>query len=445
MKRNPTTIAKKYNFILEPFGENAKLFLGTCVCGTKGVNSYGMLSSGKFCINDKCVYFQKQKRIKRQEMEIIAKNKGCEILSVVGTGIRAIIECKCSCGFPQKLSWRRFSTEKWCKHFSCKFRGRLKNITLELLKAWFDFENYMYDVDIEYTSSGNNSHLQKYALLCPENHPFEVTPERWIKGARCEICHGNGRTLSYIEIKEFYEKHGCAIIYTEKDYTGNVSNRYVPYMCPKGHVINNITKNVFNTRINTGLGPCSICRTAGRDRKKEHEKSAETCFERYGVRNPIQHKPFFCKQRKSALKKKYILPSKKVIFLQGYEPRCLRILLQKYNEDQIDIDTIPEIPYLNPDTGKMCKYNADFYIPSENTLIEAKSTYWLNHSFERNKAKFLACRDQGYTLILYVFDDKELLYTKIYSPGKTTLFPGEKQQRILYIPAHPAKLIFPDE
>jgi hypothetical protein len=256
----------------------------------------------------------------------------------------------------------------------------------------------------------------------------------WVDNSRCLVCEGNGRSLNYKDLVRFYEEQGCKLIYTEKEHKGNVTINKVPYICPEGHIIKNLTKNTFNNRINLNLGPCKECRENGRNRKAEQKKSKITCMERYGVPFVSQHKPIFLKQRIGSLKRKeYTFPSGKINFVQGYEPRCLDILLNFYEEYDIDLDNIPTVKYINPVKNKESVYHPDIYIPKDNLLIEVKSTYWLKKELIRNEAKFKACVNSGYSLALYLFDEKELLYIKTYnSDGTLTMCHGI-----------PAKLIFP--
>jgi hypothetical protein len=98
--------------------------------------------------------------------------------------------------------------------------------------------------------------------------------------------------------------------------------------------------------------------------------------------------------------KEYLMPSGKVVKIQGYEPQVLTELLKTYSEDDIVIG----VKEMNKEIGKIeyeyegskHTYYPDFYIKSENKIIEVKS-HW-TYLFHKNKnlAKEQACLKQGF-------------------------------------------------
>jgi len=161
------------------------------------------------------------------------------------------------------------------------------------------------------------------------------------------------------------------------------------------------------------------------------KKREETSIERYGCKNAMQNEevknkykqgcinsfgyenPYHCsKISEKALKnahllKDYILPSKKVIQMQGYENFGMDELLfvEKIDENDIVISRkkVPEIWYKDKD-GKEHRYYVDFYIPRQKRCIEIKSSYTLkkDNVFEKQQAM----KDAGYQCEIWVFDDK---------------------------------------
>ena len=111
----------------------------------------------------------------------------------------------------------------------------------------------------------------------------------------------------------------------------------------------------------------------------------------------------------------------KIITVQGYENRCLDILLSEYKEEEIiaEDEYIPVITYIKPETQKISKYYPDIYLPNHNTIVEVKSDYTLNKEYKRNIEKFKATVKTGYNLLLYVFNEQKLLYKKLYSINGT--------------------------
>lgn len=79
--------------------------------------------------------------------------------------------------------------------------------------------------------------------------------------------------------------------------------------------------------------------------------------------------------RQNTKYKKYETPSGQCWNVQGFEPFALDELFKKYKENEITIDRqdVPRIKYL--EDGKNRYYFPDIYIPSENLIIEVKSSW----------------------------------------------------------------------
>lgn len=143
------------------------------------------------------------------------------------------------------------------------------------------------------------------------------------------------------------------------------------------------------------------------------EKIKETCLRKYGVKNPMQNEEIFKKNKSASLssRKIYIFPSGRSVFVQGYEPRCLDILLQVHSEDDITVDPVemPIIRYFNPVKNKLCRYYPDIFIKSKRIIVEVKSDYTYKREECVNRAKFNKVIRLGYQFELYVFGKKELI------------------------------------
>lgn len=107
--------------------------------------------------------------------------------------------------------------------------------------------------------------------------------------------------------------------------------------------------------------------------------------------------------------KKFIFPSGKIVYIQGFEDMYLSVLLTEFPEEEILV--CEETPYYVPYFwyGKTRKYLPDFFIPSENLFIEVKS----DHTFSRTKAlerktraKLKACNELGYNTRLVVYKSR---------------------------------------
>jgi hypothetical protein len=132
------------------------------------------------------------------------------------------------------------------------------------------------------------------------------------------------------------------------------------------------------------------------------EKYVETSIEKYGTRHPRQDSNIFSASYSSFFKKKdYVLPSGKVVKVQGYENIVLdELFSQGYLEEDILItdnniqDKIGMIFY--EIHGKVRRYFPDIYIISENKIVEVKSDYTFNLRLDTNYAKRDACISAGF-------------------------------------------------
>lgn len=157
--------------------------------------------------------------------------------------------------------------------------------------------------------------------------------------------------------------------------------------------------------------------------KECREKVRQTVQERYGVDNVSQLEEIKLQKEETCLKnhgvrhinqsgkynfgynyKDYILPSGKIIKIQGYENYLLDELLKEYDESDIltERKSMPELWYIGTD-GKEHRYFPDVYVPKTNTIYEVKSEYTLNDNRKRNELKFQSVRDAGYNFILKVY------------------------------------------
>jgi len=135
---------------------------------------------------------------------------------------------------------------------------------------------------------------------------------------------------------------------------------------------------------------------------KVKEKIKQTNLERYGFENVMQSGLFSFGYKYYD----YVLPSGKIIRLQGYENYLLDELLETYGEDEILYrrQDMPIFMYIYKD--KKHRYFPDFFIPSTNTIYEVKSEYTLDADYEKNMLKFKAVKNTGYNFELVVIDPK---------------------------------------
>jgi len=130
------------------------------------------------------------------------------------------------------------------------------------------------------------------------------------------------------------------------------------------------------------------------------QKLSNIIFEKYGVYYPAQNDDIYQKMLKNGLR---IYKFKETdIYYQGeYELD----FLDRYF-DLIKIKRGNSIKYIF--NNKECIYFPDFYNDKLNLIIEIKSSYWYDKHKDKNIAKQLACKEQGYNFIFIVNKNYEI-------------------------------------
>ncbi len=145
--------------------------------------------------------------------------------------------------------------------------------------------------------------------------------------------------------------------------------------------------------------------------KLRNLKSTITFFKKYKVHNAQQVPEIHEKTQKNRYKfKDYILPSGKIVHVQGYEDKALKYIFTNnlYGEDYIILNrkNMPEIWYFKDD--KQHRYFPDIFIPAENKIIEVKSNYTLWSSKTVNYQKRDACLKLGFLFEFWIFSGDQL-------------------------------------
>ena len=126
---------------------------------------------------------------------------------------------------------------------------KIKELTIELITNWFIFENYKYLSFHNESNTRLSDSCVRFDLECPNNHKFNINVSNWKNGSRCNIC----------KLQKYYNENNCTIVYDPITFPDNTTIHIVPYKCSYGHLIDNLTKNCFNARINQKLEPCAKC------------------------------------------------------------------------------------------------------------------------------------------------------------------------------------------
>lgn len=149
-----------------------------------------------------------------------------------------------------------------------------------------------------------------------------------------------------------------------------------------------------------------------------------TCLVKYGVENYFlrpESRELISQRmaRGNASIKPFVLPSGKTVGLRGVEHLALTRLLETLKEDDIIVHDayapleIPILMYINVNEHK-ASYYPDIYIPSQNRIIEVKSTWWFDGTggdkyagrLENNMRKRQAALDAGYKFEFWIMSNK---------------------------------------
>ena len=144
-------------------------------------------------------------------------------------------------------------------------------------------------------------------------------------------------------------------------------------------------------------------------------KRAKTCLERYGG-HPNQNIEVQAKSEANSYHYKvYMMPSGNLVKYQGYENLAIDELVQLYEEEDICIgrSNIPTITYYINDTKHV--YFPDFFIKSENKIIEVKSEWTITIERGNVEEKAQATVKAGYKYEIWVYNgNKKKVETKVY-------------------------------
>ena len=242
----------------------------------------------------------------------------------------------------------------------------------------------------------------------------------------CQLKYGFNHPSQVQSIKDKIKKT-CQLKYNNDTYLGSSTcSEKTKQTCLKKYGVENpmkyseiskktsYTKSKYTVEKKKEIADKSIktCRekyntdyTFQTDNNKN--KTIETYQNKYGVNHPSQVEHIFKKQQISKFKI-YILPSGKKIKIQGYEG----IYLNEYFKDgkleeNIIIhptqDVVGKIWYKDSSDQKR-RYYPDFYIPTENKIVEVKSVWTMKKELEKNLLKEKACIEYGYNFEFKIYN-----------------------------------------
>jgi hypothetical protein len=224
-------------------------------------------------------------------------------------------------------------------------------------KFTFEFvKNYISENECELLETDYiNSRISMRILHLPCNKIFTTSFSNFRLGRKCHACSTGKPTIEYL--KKFFLDEGCILL----DDTYKDSKQLMTYICICGDE-NTIRFQCFKKGIR--------CRVCGVNKKMISEE----------------------KNLASYRWKDYFTPSGELRRIQGYEGKALDILLKLYPESDVKT-SIVDMPKITYEYKKVTsRYYPDIYIPSENKVIEVKSTYTYQKELSRNIMKALATR-----------------------------------------------------
>lgn len=349
------------------------------------------------------------------------KENGVTLITKTYINSNQKLDYKCDvCGEQDSTTMQRYKKRKiWCN--ICNDGSHAK-LTHKIIEARFKRRGFLlitpYEGDmsayLEYTCKcGNIDKMtfqrfrrypdygckectkKAYEKLCLEKYG-EINPFRskQVKDKRKETNlekYGHENTFQVPEFKEKLKKTNLEKYGVEHPMHVEKFKEKQKLTTMKNHGVDNPMKN-----------------------PKIRQKASDTCKERYGEDNPMKVDMFYRKANNSYAKKDYILPSGRILKIQGYENHALDLLLQKYDETEIEADSknIPTIKYTFE--GKQCKFHPDIFIPKKNKIIEVKSTYTYGKFKKKNRIKIRETSFQGYKIEYWIFDRRGEIVKMIF-------------------------------
>jgi len=196
-----------------------------------------------------------------------------------------------------------------------------------------------------------------------------------------------------------HERYGCEWAQQSEEIRETIKQNNIQKFGVENPMQN---EEILEKAKNTNLSKYGV--TCVLQNEEIKEKAKITNLEKYGVENVMFSKTIIEKWQKNAwTRKEYKWKTGEISFVQGYEPTILKELEDQgytFNRVLTSTSDMPEIWY--DYNGEKHRYYPDIYIPSENKIIEVKSTWTLKIDEDKNQAKFEATKELGYDFRLEV-------------------------------------------
>lgn len=254
----------------------------------------------------------------------------------------------------------------------------------------------------------NEDHNKKtFTITCSKNHTCTLTlsvyrTRKYRKMELCTVCFEEAKAQVKLEKKTITVKAKPTYNLGETKY-GN----YKAYLEQAGFTLTSTYADFQENRISF------IC-------PQQHERTITAKY--MGVRKHsdivMDDVTTLCSEcigePQYWMKKPYTFPSGRVEFVMGYEPHCLDLLLETYDEQDITVKTklIPTFNYKKLHKryhGEFLgRYYPDIMVPDK--IIEVKSAYTYMIDEENTNRKLKIMAEAGYNAELWIFD-KDLTLT----------------------------------
>jgi len=150
--------------------------------------------------------------------------------------------------------------------------------------------------------------------------------------------------------------------------------------------------------------------------KEVHDECIKTIQKKYGITftNVSQVSEVMDKKLLTGIcAKKYVLPSGRIVKIQGYENYGIEYLLsESINENDIIIGNkeiekeIGTFWFYDIKKNKNRRYFPDIYVKSKHKIFEIKSTYTINLNMDLINIKRQSVIDRGFEFEFLIFNDK---------------------------------------
>ena len=337
----------------------------------------------------------------------IFKNNNCELISKEYKNNTTPLNFKCKCDRNTEMTFKKYLVQLCCNECHKTTLKRVFKYDFEQVKKYFQDNNCKL-ISEEYK---NNKEPLEY--ICECNNKAKICFKSFLEGQRCSKCAIEKRKITNLKTygnecsmnskQRIQERKINQVKLTEKRKATNLK-KYGVEIATQNPLVN-------QKRENTNLEKYGVNNTL--KLKKYEDKRKNTNVIRYGFEHPTQNSDIYQKQLNHRRQfKEHILPSGKIVKIQGYEGIALDILIKNFNykEEDLIIDRklFPTIFYEYKKQTK--RYFVDIFIPQDNKIIEVKSKFTFGINIVKNMIKALHARKLGYEFEFWIIDRNKLIY-----------------------------------